>query len=272
MNWGRIKTILILLFLVTDIFLAFTIRSAENKEKNVTPEVINAACEILSARGISADKSVIPSKIPSLPVLQADNAVTAYGDFAELILGEGAIDAADGVYRKEDALLTFSGDSFTYENKKELKEGGAVNPKELQNSVFRRLAALGFDLSDARVIHSSAGNGLLKMTIRDYYKKTPVFSSELTVTANKDGIAYVSGRWYNKRPGGQSNLLKSTAAVLVDFAADYNGETPVTISSVELGYNLSDSEVYHKSASLIPVNRIILDSGKEYIKDARSEE
>ena len=270
MNWGRIKTILIILFLVTDIFLALIIFNSNLKETGVSPEIIDAACEILEEHGISPDRSLIPSKIPSAPVLQADNAITDYDEFAEKLL-EGGYTVSGNTYSSEDKSLTFKGDTFKFNDKKKPDITENIRQIEIQKAVFSMLGELGFDMSDAKAVSASMESGVCTMRIRDYYKKKPVFSSELTVAATKDRILSLSGCWYNKRSSGQSNLLKSTAAVLVELASDYDGDTPAKISSIELGYSVFDSETYHRSASLIPVDRIVV-GNKKYYMDARAEE
>lgn len=271
MNWGRIKTILIILFLFTDIFLALIIFNSNKKETSVSPEVIDAAVEILNSHGISIDKSVIPSKIPSAPILQADNVITDYDEFAKKLLGaEFTINGS--TYSSADAKLTFTGDTFTFESEKKPAPSKNAAQNKIEKATFSRLKKLGFDVSDAKAVSVSIENGTCKIKIRDYYKKMPVFSSEINVVATENDIISLYGCWYNRRSSGQSNLLKSTAAILVDFAPKYDGDTPAKISSTELGYSAFDIETYHKSASLIPVNRIRLDSGKEYFMDARAEE
>ena len=269
MNWGRIKTILIILFLFTDIFLAFSIFSSNQKEIKVPAEVIDASCEILKKHDISIDKSKIPSKIPSAPILQANNAVTSYEEFAQKMLGDDFA-VSESTYSSKTAKLTFSGDTFTFKSTKKPTATENLAQNKLQKAVFAKLETLGFDMSDAIAVSVSVKNGVCTMKILDYYNKLPVFSSELTVVATADEIFSLSGCWYNRQSSGQTNILKSTAAILVDFAAKYDGGAPAEINSVELGYSIFDSETYHKSASLIPVNKIVI-SDSVYFMDARAE-
>ena len=187
MNWGRIKTILIILFLVTDIFLALIIFNSELKETKVSPEIADAACEILEKHNISIDRALIPSDIPSAPVLQADNAITDYYDFAEKLLGSG-FTVSQNTYSTEDKTLSYSGDTFTFNCKKKPDITGNIRQSELRKATFSQLKELGFDMSDAKAVSVSSANGIYTMKIRDYYRKMPVFSSELTVAATNDQI------------------------------------------------------------------------------------
>ena len=269
MNWGKIKTILIILFLFTDIFMALAIFSSNQKEIKVPEEVIDASCEILKKHDISIDKSKIPSKIPSAPILQADNAVTSYDEFAKKLLGND-FTVSENTYTSKTAKLTFSGDTFSFESTKKPTATENLTQNKLQKAVFAKLETLGFDMSDASAVSASVKNGVCTMKILDYYNKLPIFSSELTVVATANEIFSLSGCWYNRQSSGQSNILKSTAAILVDFAAKYDGNVPAKIGSVELGYSIFDSDTYHKSASLIPVNKIVI-GANSYFMDARAE-
>ena len=269
MNWGRIKTILIILFLFTDSFLALSLFSSNQKEIKVSSEVIDASCEILEKHSISIDKSIIPSKIPSAPILQANNAITSYDEFAKKMLGDD-FTVSENSYTSNRAELTFMGDTFTFNSSEKPSATENITQNNLQKAVFSRLETLGFDMSDAEAVSVSIKNGVCTMKILDYYNKLPVFSSELSVVATANDIISLSGCWYNRKSSGQSNILKSTAAILVDFSAKFDGEKPAKISSVELGYSIFDSEVYHKSASLIPVNKIVIDEA-DYFMDARAE-
>ena len=271
MSWGRIKTILIILFLFTDIFLASGIFIANRKEAVLSPEVADAAVRLLEARGISVDKAIIPSKILSAPILQANNAVTDYAEFAKLLLGDG-FTSADSTYSSDTGRLTFSGDKFVYESLISPAGSEAGTQIEVQRAVFSRLKLLGFDVSDAKILSASVKDGVYSLKIRDYFEKLPVFSSELEITATKNDIISISGCWFNRSDSGQYNSLKSAATVLVDFSAAYAGATPARITEVASGYSVFESELYHKSASLIPVSKITLDNGGEYLMDARAAE
>ena len=88
MSWSRIKTILIILFLLTDIFLAASILTAEKKENEISPEVLDASIQILKEHNIILNKSAELPKMFSVPVLQADNAINDYDAFAALVLGD----------------------------------------------------------------------------------------------------------------------------------------------------------------------------------------
>lgn len=273
MNWGRIKTILIILFLFTDIFLAYSIFTAEKKETQISPEVIDSAIKILSEHNISVDKSIISAKIPSAPILQADNVISDYSEFARLLLGENVFSESDNEFHTKNAKLVFSGDSFKLEYLVPSKIPEITTLNDAQKFAFSHLKGLGFNLSDAKAVSSNFEDGIYRIKICDYSEGMPIYSSEANISLSKNGIISISGSWFNRKDNsGQNNNLKSITGTLVDFAASYNGEVPAEIKSIELGYSVFDDATYHKSASLIPVTKIQLNDGNEYFMDSRSYE
>ena len=273
MNWDRIKTILIVLFLFTDIFLAASIFTAKKEETKISPEVVDAAVKILNQNNISIDKSVIPTKFTQASVLQADNVISDYKSFAQSVLGDSFSSDGEGKFYTENAELTLSGDSFDFKLTENQDTSEAYSQSEAQKAVFSYLAGLGFDLSDAKVILASSENGVCNMKIRGFDEKLPIYSSEIKISASKNEIISFSGSWFNKRDNAaQDSTLKSITSILVDFSALYDGASRKSITSIESGYSVFDSATYHKSASLIPVTKITLDDKMEYFMDSRASE
>ena len=272
MNWGRIKTILIILFLFTDIFLAFSILTSQKKETEISPEVVSATAEILKKHNILIDKSVISSKIAQASVLQADNVVSDYSEFAALVLGGEFKKEDETTFFSRDALLTFSGDSFHFEHTSKPDISQNFTSNEAQKTAFSYLENLGFDIQGAKVVSLSSDGGIFRIKIRDYAGNMPIYSSEADISVVKNGVHSVSGSWFNRRINNSpNNNLKSPASVLVDFASTYEG-ADTKIKSAELGYSVFDNATYHKSASLIPVTKIQLTDGSEYFMDSRASE
>lgn len=271
MNSGRIKTILIIMFLFTDVFLALSILTAKKEETSISPQVLDSAVQILGRHNISLDKSVIPSKIPPASILQADNVVSDYEGFAKAMLGDNFSSRKDGTFVGENAELTLSGDSFYFKSLKTSHTSQSYTVNEAQKTVFSYLKDLGFDISGAKVVFSSSDSGICYMKIRGFVQNLPVYSSEIDVTISKSGIISLSGSWFNPRDSiGEDTALKSITGILVDFATSYSGAKQKYIESIELGYSVFDSETYHKSASLIPVTKIVLDGKEEYFMDSRA--
>lgn len=271
MNSGKIKTILIILFLFTDIFLALSIFTAKKEETSIPPEVLDSAIQILGEHNISLDKAIIPSKIPPVSILQADNVISDYETFAKAVLGDGFSSGDNGAFFSKTAELTLSGDSFFFKSLENFDASQNYTVNEAQKAVSSYLKELGFNISGAKVISSSSDGSICNIKIRGFIKDSPVYSSEVDASVSKNGIISLSGSWFNPRDSvGEDNTLKSITGVLVDFASSYDSVKQKSVKSIEIGYSVFDNATYHKSASLIPVTKIVLNDGKEYFMDSRS--
>lgn len=273
MSWNRIKTILIILFLFTDIFLASSILTAEKKKAELSPAVLDATVQILKDKNIILDKSVIPKKNGSAHILQADNAITDYASFAELILGEACFKKDGYTYVSDKGEISFSGDSFAFNAVTTGKSSGMLTQKNAQKTAFSFLKGLGFNMSTAKAVSLLKKDGIWRIKIRDFAEKRPVFSSEINISVSDSGVISLSGSWFNqKETREQDSNLKSITGILIDFAEKYADGSLYKITALELGYSVFDNENYHKSASLIPVGKIIVDKNTEYFIDARTNE
>lgn len=270
MSWSRIKTILIILFLLTDIFLAASILTAEKKENEISPEVLDASIQILKEHNIILNKSAELPKMFSVPVLQADNAINDYDAFAALVLGDDLYMTAPNVYSSDKGELSFWGDRFSFKSKQKGGSADSITQKAAQKILFSFLKSIKFNTSNAKIISASEDGGIWTFKVRDFAEKLPVFSSELDAAVSKDGVISLSGSWFNLRDTREQNSgVKGVTGLLIDFAGEYS--RPAEIMTIEFGYSVFDNENYHKSASLIPVDKIVLGDKTEYFMDARSE-
>ena len=270
MSWGRIKTILIILFLFTDIFLAVSIFTAEKKESEISPEVYESAIEILRNNSIALDRSVVLPKVSSASVLQTDNAITDYESFARMLLGDDCVLISAKQYSSEKGEVEFWGDRISFKSYEDLENSEVLTQKKAQKKVFTVLKSLGLSMSDAKVISASDNGGIWTFTIRDFAGTNPVFSSEIEIAFADNKIISLVGSWFNKKDTReQDGSIKSITSVLIDFATNCSYATPANITSIEFGYSILDAESYHKSASLIPVDRIVLTDKTEYFIDVR---
>lgn len=271
MSLSRIKTILIILFLLTDIFLGASILTSQKKETEISPEVLESSMQILKSHNIDLNQSAVLPKISSAPVLQADNVVYDYASFAKMLLGNSFKVEATSTYFSDMGKVSFLGDRFIFNSAKKYASSEHLPQKTAQKRVFSFLKGIGFNMTYAEVVSVTSEDGIWYMKICDFAEKHPVFSSQIDVAVSKNGILSLSGSWFNRKDvHEQDSSLKSITAILIDFAMQYQSDIPAEITSAELGYSVFDSENYHKSASLIPVTKIVLNGNDEYFMDARA--
>ncbi len=270
MNWSRVKTILIILFLLSDVFLLVSLVMSTYNSNTITPEIIESTAEILKKQNIIIDKELIPAKVSPVPYAEADNAISSYENFAKKFLGNEITKTGDNLYESSNGTISFDGDSFTY-TMKNPASSKSIDEKSAQASVINYLTDKGFDLSNADITSSKNSNGFT-VTLKNLVNSLPLFNSVVTAEVLGDTVASVSGIWFNQiNVRGQANELKTVTSALIDFIPAATG-IPTEIVGLTLGYTVPESKVYHKSAILIPVWQIVEGNGNKHYPDARNPE
>ena len=271
MNWSRVKTVLIILFLCTDIFLLATYLTSKYASSTISQDVIESTVEVLENNNIKVDSSIIPHKIPSVMSLDAENVISDYEEFAKKFLGS-QISAVEYGYESVVGKLTFYGDRFNFVKNTMLDAVTDLIPvtdeKMAKDVTVSSLQQVGFDLKNAEITTEKTDNGYT-VVLENKANSLPIFNSQVLVTLSKSGITSVSGIWFNETESQNGNNdIKSITSALIDFIPD--AKTPAEITEIELGYNIFDKASYHKSAVLIPVWKVTTKDGETYLLDARN--
>lgn len=270
MNWSRAKTILIILFLLSDLFLLGNIIVSTRNSKSVTPEIIESTIKILNTNNISISSNIIPKNTPSAPYAEADNVISDFEAFAKLFLGNDIQKADENLYTSDRGEILFIGDSFRYKAST-ATESSNTDEKNAQAIAITFLKNKGFDLSDAEINTEKSESGS-RVILKNTFSDLPIFNSLLEVDILGEQAISVSGTWFNVTgTNGPDNELKSITSSLIDFIPSVS-KTPTKITNITLGYTVPDSDLYHKSAVLVPVWKITEDNKTDHYPDARTTE
>lgn len=262
MNWYKAKTILILFFLCTNIFLLVNILNAADKSTVIPDEVIASAVEIMARNGVSIDPGIIPRRNESVAVIHAENVIQEQADFAQKLLGGPVQKNADGAFTGPAGELRISGDTFSFTAGNNDSRSASASPAKTAEAFLKRL---DFDLSGT------------KKTVDGpvvYYRKKfagyPFLDGQITLETKNGAVISASGCWFQAKKQSlfsEKVVLKSITSVLVDYAAD---ETPAAaVTGLEFGFALPQTGSYHKTVQLIPVWVILTDEGERIFMDAR---
>lgn len=271
MNWSRVKTVLIILFLCTDIFLLATYLTSKYAASTISPEVIESTVEVLKNNSITVDPAIVPQKIPNVMLLDAENVISDYETFAKKFLGKD-FSTIDFGYEGVVGKITFFGDRFNFVKNPMLDALSDVIPvtdeKMAKDVTVSSLQQVGFDLKNAEITTKKTDVGYT-VTLENHANSLPIFNSQVIVELSKSGITSVSGIWFNETDSqsGNSNI-KSITSALIDFIPDVTA--PAEITEIQLGYNIFDKASYHKAATLIPVWKVTTKDGNTYLLDARN--
>lgn len=271
MNWNRAKTILIIFFICTNLFLLTTILMSVNKTSIVTDDIISSTTMILKNNRIEIDPELIPRRTQPAAMIKAENFIDSYESFAKKLVGDDASELESNVYEGSKGKIFFSGDRFSYNAKKgefsELTE--KLNSDNTRQIALDVLKVYGFE-DNSILFDVAEDNSEYIVTVTKQKNDMPIFSSKLKLVMNKNGVSGISGSWFFEK-GTLKNkyTLKSVSGVLIDYISISNRPTTdEKITSVSLGYYVPDEGIFHKDVLLMPCWKIVLDNGGEYILNA----
>lgn len=258
MNWPRVKTILIFLFLAVDIMLLASIIIPSVTLSRIPQETIKNTAQVLSQRGIEISPEIIPARRESMGIVELYNIWSDPSAVAKRLIGEAGV--ADGsVYRNGTKTLALNSDGFTYEN------------TATEKTVAHELIEMGIDIRDN--LYEEGESSLRSWQTIDGKK---LFESEI-YASQADSAVTVTGYWiFSDRENGviinTPDTLLDVTGVLIDFINNPLREAEVKITSVETGYSAGTAyrDTTHKLVSVSPAYKISTDTGAYYMYDALS--
>lgn len=258
MNWPRVKTILIFLFLVVDIGLLATIIVPSVGLSRIPQETIENTATLLSSHGIEISPDIIPARRESLGIIELYNLWPDPHNLSQKLIGTGE-PADDNVYVVGSKKLILSSDGFVYDN------------TGSENSIAHELIDLGIDVRENLY---NQGESSLRAWQAVNGKK--IFESEI-YASQTDSTISVSGYWIF--PDREKGIITNTpdtlidvTGVLIDFISNPLRDDGIRITSVEIGYSTGTAyrDMAHKLVSATPAYKISTDTGAYYMYDALS--
>ncbi|MCH5184685.1 MAG: hypothetical protein J1F64_01040 [Oscillospiraceae bacterium] len=269
MNWSEAKSILIVFFLVINmVFLGILIESDRNKY-NVNADIMKASVDILNKAQITIGEDIIPKKNPKMKYAEAYNIIEDNMIFAKSLIGGDAYEA-EGKYISPAGEAVIDGDFFSavYYDKDYFDIAGIYDIENKIQAVFKKLDF--DDMGNYETEYEETENGG-RITIKNIIEAKPFFDSRIEISMTGQSVEKISGVWFVSDPDMISNMTetKSITGVLIDFKNMYDGELPVRITGLNIGYYKGKPETYHKSFVLIPVWCIETSDGGVYYMDTR---
>lgn len=282
MNWSKAKTILIIIFLIADLFLFYELyseplfnRITMNEES--TKEVIG----YLEKQGISV-KSSIPKLSSSMAAL-----TVKYKYFDKYYVLENFFDTPkdvsvntydDRVIMEDEKVyveINRNGE-FIYTDKTIINDQTAsIDEQEALRNVNTFLDKVGIRDEDISNCTRSMEKGYLKMNCNQVYKDTFLDKSSLEIQATNKGVFYMKMLWFeNIKIGKNKKEIIPPIKALMKLSELYkDSEKNVTVYDISLGYYFNaDIEqvrefevVAVEEGTAIPAWRIKTDMGDVYI-------
>lgn len=282
MNWSKAKTILIVVFLVADIFLFYelymgTLGNRITMDKESTREVIN----YLDKQGILV-KSAIPKNSTPKTTLTVKYkyfdkyyAMENFFDLSEDV----AVNSYDDrvVLEDEKAYVEInSNGEFIYMNKTIIHDQAvAIDEKQALKKVEEFLNKIGVVDIDTNNCTKSIEKGYLEMYCSQLYRDTFLDKSYLELQATNNGVIYMKMLWFETVNNGKTKkeIIPPIKALMKLSERYKDSEQNITVSDISLGYyfNADIEQVKEldviavEEGTAVPVWRIKTDVGNIYI-------
>lgn len=259
MDWSKAKTILIVIFLILNIFLIINIAGKESRVTVISQKDILEIQTILKNNGILLEAS-LPNEIKPKALLKVEDIVYDENNMVNKFIGENSVKSTNEnstVYIKDSKMLEINKNKsiiFTDSNPKDtLTDISKSNVKKYFEGYLRNR---GINLKNVELASFSQTNEGYKVKFVQVFDNNPIFVSYFDVNLTNAGITKLSGRWIN--PIGfieASKDIKSPTEILLMFAKDIsNANTNNTvIKSMSLGYYSPIESLKNATISIAPV-------------------
>ena len=258
MEWSKIKTILIWIFVVVNAFLFSVYLKGMYVDNTLDSEVIENTVEILKSHNIIIEKDLVPKIHDSVKVCNIEN---RYSSVSEVVEGAKNISLQNGKELFNDENVRIEGNSFTIKVNEDKKVSKSVS------YVKREMKDTGFLDNVEYSVKEMDGDVYFYLRFQDKI----FYDSYIRVKASDKGIQEIYGHnWMGDSvtEGGFAETI-SPAQILIDFAIENGNTEKRAIKSIQSGYCIGDRD-HTVRVTAFPVWEIILDNGDVYYYDMRN--
>ena len=276
MQWAKTKTILIILFVLVNVYLFINYLGSSPGGTVVSDEVIDNTIAILTERGIAIDRALIPMREDSVRLFDVANKYATKDQIGNKLLGVGFFTEPDQKQLYNGSSKIFiNGSDFEY-----AKQDGATSPvtdktkKNAKKTAQDFLKANDFwskyaEFSDSEVRE----NEIVCRFVLKYDKKIVTDSAAAVYVDNNGVYKFESKNWLGDTiTDGKHMDPEASAMILIKFAnlMEEKGITNISVTGLERVYYLGPRDGENKTITAIPALKIIIDTGASYIFDARN--
>lgn len=289
MDWSKAKNVLIVAFIITNIFLVYHLEKDIFDQEDlqlISDTYVKNVEEYLAEAGIHLDID-IPREIISLPGLMVKYKVFEPEELAKEFLGQDYEALDNNVFTSGSKMVqSISNKRFIYRN---LTDGGKSYPldeegaTEISNQFLKQHNLMQEDLKLQQiyfgVIEEFGKTPLYKLVYNQTYKNRFLAESYIHVYIRHKEVVGVEGMLleFESTYGDKIKVIPATEALLRkmnEIIKDHQGQQDITITAMELGYyfnpidiNLTTWETI-QAGTTTPSWKIVLNNGKTYYVEA----
>jgi len=145
MYWYKVKSMLIILFLIINVFLIGTITFRAYRDIQTEKQLEESVVNVLSKNNISLSAK-IPKTKENMSIYPVTNSIIDENEFAKKILMGEIETSENGVYTLGTKKITISKGVFDYTN--DGVSGEPLANEEILQKTSQQLSEMGFDLTN----------------------------------------------------------------------------------------------------------------------------
>ena len=279
MNWGRAKTILIMLFVLADIFLAIVLMQTRANISTLSEDTISATVQVLKQHNISLDASIIPEKRVENRNVIMQNHFDDPVAVAKKMLREFTVQKANEAkmeyqFESETAFLKVSEARFYYsklKKKEPYKEGNEPSAEAMAVKVLNELSRLGFHKKDMVIANGHFEHGIYSCQVLPTFSDAKIYGIKMQVTADRQELLHIEGSWFKPdgidRYTGESLMDITSVLSAMVYREDFRG---MHITGIETAYYAGGDYLQSREIEAVPVYVVTTESGKQLFFDGRT--
>lgn len=258
MEWGKIKTILIVIFAFVNLFLFVMFFKGEYVDNSLDDELIENTVTILEQNNISAEKSLMPKTHYNVSVCSVENRYSSVGDMLE---SAREISAQNSVNYLDADNTDIYEDSFvcTVKQSTEVSDITGYTKREIEKAGL--VENVDYTVAEK--------DGYVYFYLR--FDDKIFYDAYIRVKTTEEGIQEIYGyNWLGDTvtEGGISETV-SPAEIIINFALEADFNEKVRLESVRSGYYIGErGETVRVTAS--PVWEISTSDGQVFYYDMRN--
>lgn len=296
MDWSKAKNILILAFIVTNVFLIYNIQSKLFEQEQVqliNDESVANVEQYLEESKIKLETN-IPREIISLPILDVRYKIFNSDSIAESLLGKDYIKETRSteyltlnkeIFKTEDKELTIDGNKrLKYINKNNDVNNYLINEEkiiEISDNFLKEHNLLTENIKLDQIYYGVEdkfeSKQLYKLIYNQTYDDKFLGHSYMYVYVNHQGVVGLEAMFleHEKTNENKRQVIPATEALMRAMnSISLENDLPIIIKDVELGYYFNPESYMSsdwksiESGTAFPSWKITIENGKTYFIEA----
>jgi regulatory protein YycI of two-component signal transduction system YycFG len=262
MEWGRVKSIMIGIFCLVNIFLFLSYMDQTGTSVKISEESVQNTAVVLSNNNVYIDHKLIPRKLQDIRIFDAVNKYET-PDAASKAFWEIAQSLGIDLFNPQKTVT----DECIFEYKT-YDDPQAYNLTESTALAYAKkiVSQLNLDFGMRLGSELSLSNDVFTVTYHQEYEGLKVLDTCLVIELANGGYTRIYGKnWLcNEVSGGGMSSIRPATEMLVSFAVSFPHESEVVISGIRLGYFIGNRQGRQITVTAVPTWEITTNEGVFY--------